>query len=83
MKISNITWQEIFEQPLVSYTNNEEAVPIKFTSSNQNIQIEDDATIVHCAGGKGYAIVDKDINNRSEESSFFEWKVLRIQYFYY
>lgn len=75
-RINHFTWYDVFEQPAVNFCNNEEAIPVKFGSTNQNIQVEDNSTISHSAGGKGYAIIDKDLNDKNETFKFFEWKVI-------
>ena len=68
-------WEEIFEQPCLDFTNNEELVTIKFSDKNQNVLIENNATLVHSSGGKGYGIIDCNINDLTKNFAYFEWKV--------
>jgi len=62
--------------------NNEEKIPIKFVKKMLNTQLEDDGfTISHSRGGKGFAIVDKNLNDGCGNSEFYEWKVNCLECF--
>ena len=47
-------------------------MPITFLENKANVEIEDERTVVHGRGGKGFAIVDM---NFVKDNHLFEWKV--------
>ena len=71
-------WEKPLEvqRQLTTTDNDEEKIPIKFVKKMLNTQLEDDGfTITHSRGGKGFAIVDKNLNESCGNSEFYEWKV--------
>lgn len=54
-------------------SSNEEKIPVKYKRV-LNCQVEDE-TVVHVHGGKGFAVVDKNISEQCDNSQFYEWKV--------
>ena len=68
----------MFEQPQLEGEDNERSLPILFSGCNQNIHVEDGATVAHGSGGKGYGIVECNLNDASVTSSYTEWKVQQL-----
>ena len=83
----NTLYRFLCEEPLKEQVNNssstsptnEEQIPVKYKRV-LNCQVEDE-TVVHVQGGKGFAVVDKNISEQNDNSEFYEWKVLCF-YFY-
>ena len=76
----NTLYRFLCEEPLKEQVNNstsptnEEQIPVKYKRV-LNCQVEDE-TVVHVQGGKGFAVVDKNISEQNDNSEFYEWKVL-------
>ena len=75
----NTLYKFLYEEPLNSITTttslaSEEPIPIKYKRV-LNCQVEDE-TVVHVQGGKGFAVVEKNISEQCDNSQFYEWKVI-------
>ncbi|XP_066930429.1 probable E3 ubiquitin-protein ligase HERC1 [Clytia hemisphaerica] len=73
-------WEYPLKQPKPTTANEkdeEEIISIKFAKKMLNCQIEEGShTISHVRGGKGFAIIDKNLQEGCETSQFYEWKFL-------
>ena len=68
-----MVWDEPFKQPYIRTEEERELVlPVVFMNNKTNVEVEDERTVVHGRGGKGFAIVE---TNLVKDGCSFEWKV--------
>ena len=75
----NTLYKFLCEQPLKEHPScvklaDEEQLSIKFCKRILNCQVEEE-TVAHIQGGKGFAIIEKNISEECGSSQFYEWKV--------
>ena len=73
--LSKLVWEEPFQQPSSHGAEDETnaVLPVTFMNNKTNVDIEEERTVVHGRGGKGFAIVE---TNLARDGCVYEWKVI-------
>ena len=73
--LSKFVWDEPLSEPshTVEADEKDSVLPITFMTNKTNVDIEEERTVVHGRGGKGFAIVDTSLVK--DGCCTYEWKV--------